>query len=123
MVWVSVWRVKWRRVKAGDVVIFHSPTHPGEVLVKRVVAEEGEEVETKGYRTRRVLVPRSHCWVEGDNIRASRDSNLFGPVRALLVHTVASRVNITTHVGVSGVNIWSGNPHCVAPSPLETAGL
>lgn len=70
-------------MRAGDVAILHSPTHPGDVLVKRVVAEEGEEVETKGYRTRRVLVPEGHCWVEGDNTRLSRDSNLFGPVRAV----------------------------------------
>lgn len=84
VVWVNVWRVRRRGVKAGDVAILHSPTHPGDVLVKRVVAEEGEEVETKGYRTRRVLVPGGHCWVEGDNTRLSRDSNLFGPVRAIV---------------------------------------
>ena len=64
----------------GDVVILHSPTHPGEVLVKRVIGEEGETIETKGYRTRKIVVPSGHCWVEGDNLRASRDSNLFGPV-------------------------------------------
>ena len=67
-------------MRRGDVVILHSPTHPGEVLVKRVVGEEGEEVVTRGYRMRRVIVPTGHCWVEGDNSRASRDSNLFGSV-------------------------------------------
>ena len=81
VVWVNVWSVRWGGgVGRGDVVILHSPTHPGEVLVKRVVGEEGETVETKGYRTRRIVVPPGHSWVEGDNLRASRDSNLFGPV-------------------------------------------
>ena len=72
--------MRWEGARKGDVVILHSPTHPGDVLVKRVLGEEGEEVETKGYRTRQVVVPEGHCWLEGDNIRASRDSNLFGPV-------------------------------------------
>ena len=67
-------------MRRGDVVVLHSPTHPGDRLVKRVVGEEGEEVETKGYHNWRVIVPSGHCWVEGDNLRASRDSNLFGPV-------------------------------------------
>ena len=70
----------------GDVVILHSPTHPGEVLVKRVIGEEGETVETKGYRTRKIVIPPGHSWVEGDNLRASRDSNLFGPVSQSITH-------------------------------------
>lgn len=81
VVWVNVWRVKLGEVRGGDVVVLHSPTHPGDVLVKRLVGEGGEEVETKGYRSRRVVVPKGHCWVEGDNARGSRDSNLFGPVQ------------------------------------------
>ena len=63
------------------MVVLHSPTHPGDVLVKRVVGVEGEVVETKGHRSCHVVVPRGHCWVEGDNQKSSRDSNLFGAVR------------------------------------------
>ena len=62
------------------MVILHSPTHLGDVLVKRVVGVEGEVVETKGHQSRHVVVPRGHCWVEGDNQKSSRDSNLFGAV-------------------------------------------
>ena len=35
---------------------------------------------TRSYTTRHVTVPPGHCWVEGDNPKTSRDSNLFGPV-------------------------------------------
>lgn len=82
VVWVNTWRMKWgdEGMKKGDVVILNSPTHPGDVLVKRVIGGAGDKVITKGYHTRRVVIPTGHCWVEGDNARASRDSNLFGPV-------------------------------------------
>lgn len=35
---------------------------------------------TRNYKTRYVTVPKGHIWVEGDNERASQDSNFYGPV-------------------------------------------
>lgn len=48
--------------------------------MKRVVALEGDMVETRGYKERLVLVPRGHVWIEGDNHAQSRDSNFYGSV-------------------------------------------
>ena len=35
---------------------------------------------TRNYKTSYVTIPRGHVWVEGDNERASQDSNFYGPV-------------------------------------------
>lgn len=98
-------------MRKGDVVILRSPTHPGDVLVKRVVGEEMEEVETKGYLTHRVVVPEGHCWVEGDNLRASRDSNLFGPVYPPPLQTTPSMVPLQVSQGL----IFGRGTHIVWP--------
>lgn len=81
---------KWRPtsgLQRGDVVAFWAPHRPGEMVVKRVVGMAGDRVyldERRGGRGE-VLVPQGHLWVEGDNWRASGDSNMYGPVSASLV--------------------------------------
>jgi mitochondrial inner membrane protease subunit 1 len=30
-------------------------------------------------------IPKGHCWVVGDNMAASRDSRMFGPVPMALI--------------------------------------
>lgn len=30
-------------------------------------------------------VPQGHCWVVGDNLAASRDSRIFGPIPLALI--------------------------------------
>ena len=77
-------------MRSGDVVVLHSPTHPGDVLVKRVIAVESDRVERKGDDGRSIIVPRGHFWVEGDNVKSSRDSNLFGAVGTSTLHTLAA---------------------------------
>ncbi len=74
--------------------LFHcrSPTDPHQNLIKRVVALEGETVETVGYKNRYVKVPEGHCWIEGDNKRKSLDSNTFGPVPLAIVTAKATRI-------------------------------
>lgn len=37
---------------------------------------------SRSYKTQFVVIPQGHLWVEGDNSRTSKDSNLFGPVRS-----------------------------------------
>jgi len=49
-------------------------------VVRRVIALEGDAVLDREHRW--VLVPRGHCWVEGDSpTAATADSNTYGPVR------------------------------------------
>jgi mitochondrial inner membrane protease subunit 2 len=58
-----------------------SPTNPKEWVIKRIIAMEGDIVETRPkYPERNVVVPHNHLWVEGDEGFHSRDSNSYGPV-------------------------------------------
>lgn len=45
---------------------------------------------TRGYKNQIVRVPEGHCWVEGDHVGHSMDSNLFGPVSLGLVTAKAT---------------------------------
>ncbi len=57
--------VRWGGpVQVGDVVVAERPDRPGLLVVKRVTARDPD-----GW------------WLEGDHVRASHDSWLFGPVR------------------------------------------
>ncbi|KAF0742558.1 hypothetical protein AaE_008607 [Aphanomyces astaci] len=71
------------RLVRGDVVVLKSPTDPGELLTKRLIALEGDWVE--GRNGKRVVVPPGKCWVEGDNEDVSEDSNEFGSVPMALI--------------------------------------
>jgi len=74
------------RCNRDDIVTFRSPEDPNRILVKRVLALEGDVVKTlPPYPDQEVVVPKGHVWVEGDDPFFSDDSNRFGPVhRALL---------------------------------------
>ncbi|KAJ3025800.1 UNVERIFIED_CONTAM: Mitochondrial inner membrane protease subunit 2 [Siphonaria sp. JEL0065] len=83
-------------IKHGDIVTFTAPHDPDVTLVKRVVALEGDIVQTRpppslkfeyadktlkfNQPPRLVKVPQGHCWVESDESYRGIDSNLFGPV-------------------------------------------
>ncbi|OBT69399.1 signal peptidase I [Pseudogymnoascus sp. 23342-1-I1] len=72
-----------RGVVVGDLVQFRSVYEPGEKVIKRVVGLEGDYVlmDTPGSGSDRMIqVPKGHCWVTGDNLDASLDSRILGPV-------------------------------------------
>ncbi|MCP9778121.1 MULTISPECIES: signal peptidase I [unclassified Cyanobium] len=100
-------------VPIGTVVVFHPPTalvaagyDPKAALIKRVVAQAGDEVEVRDgvlwrngikaaidwsaepmdYQLEPLTVPPEHLLVLGDNRNASLDSHLWGPLpqRALI---------------------------------------
>ncbi|KAF7983893.1 hypothetical protein HWV62_18252 [Athelia sp. TMB] len=80
---------KWDR---EDVVALRSPLNPNQLLVKRIVALEGDTVKTlPPYPDAEVTVPPGHIWVEGDNYR-TEDSNLFGPVPLALLDSKLSYI-------------------------------
>lgn len=91
----------FRDPKAGDVVVFDSPLHENEDLVKRVVAVAGDRVAIHdGYlyvndvaqeepylleqhfagEEPETVVPADHVFVLGDNRNNSGDSRIFGPI-------------------------------------------
>jgi len=60
--WRQGYSVRWARPKAGEVVVFYTPS--GELAVKRCTA----------------LAERESFIAEGDNAHASYDSRSYGPV-------------------------------------------
>ncbi|KAI3769394.1 hypothetical protein L6452_00496 [Arctium lappa] len=73
------------KVSPGDVVLIQSPENPKKTLTKRIVAMEDETVSfsvdpSDGDRSRTVVVPKGHVWIQGDNSYASHDSRHFGPI-------------------------------------------
>ncbi|KAK5167905.1 peptidase S24/S26A/S26B/S26C [Cryomyces antarcticus] len=109
-------------VKRGQIVSFWAPHDPEKLLVKRVIATEGDTVVVDKRRDRsvgewarvvegegRIKVPFGHVWVEGDNWRKSKDSNDYGPVsKALLVGKVVAVVWPPTRVGWVEGEAWKG---------------
>lgn len=71
-------------VRRGDVVVFRSPLDPEKVVLKRVIAVEGDIVHTRApCPVDKQEIPIGHVWVEGEHPEGSRwsyDSNSYGPV-------------------------------------------
>ncbi|KAK3813219.1 MAG: peptidase S24/S26A/S26B/S26C [Benniella sp.] len=80
------WAIDRFDYRIGDVVTLRRPDKPDRTIIKRIVALEGDVVQTRTpYPEAHVRVPRGHCWVEGDEMFHSKDSNNFGPVPLGLV--------------------------------------
>ncbi|XP_021109558.1 mitochondrial inner membrane protease subunit 2 isoform X3 [Heterocephalus glaber] len=79
VVLLNHWKVRNFQVQRGDIVSLVSPKNPGQKIIKRVIALEGDIIRTMGHKNRYVKVPRGHIWVEGDHHGHSFDSNSFGP--------------------------------------------
>lgn len=71
-------------ISRGDVVVVRSPQEPNQLIVKRLIALQGDWINVP--QTYEILqIPKGHCWVEGDNGKASLDSRIFGPIPLALV--------------------------------------
>lgn len=93
------------------VIVFYTPSNPERRAVKRIVALEGDRVQTRAdYPVKWVDVPVGHVWVEGDNVERdgerSRDSNYYGPVSKGLV--VGKVVGVVWPWGRRGWLKWEG---------------
>ncbi|XP_046964055.1 mitochondrial inner membrane protease subunit 2 [Vanessa cardui] len=88
-VFLSRWSVSDYQVNRGDIISLVSPKNPNQMIIKRVVALEGDVVSTLGYKNKYVRVPEGYCWVEGDHTGHTLDSNTFGPVSLGLISAKA----------------------------------
>ncbi|XP_011494460.1 PREDICTED: mitochondrial inner membrane protease subunit 2-like [Ceratosolen solmsi marchali] len=79
-VFLNRWIIRDKLINRGDIVTFKSPKFPNQRLIKRVIGLSGDVIQTLGYRTEILQVPDKQCWVEGDHIGHSMDSNSFGPI-------------------------------------------
>ncbi|KAH9394622.1 Mitochondrial inner membrane protease subunit 2 [Tyrophagus putrescentiae] len=86
LVLLSHWSTRNYNIHRGDIVSLVSPKNPSVIIIKRVIALEGDTVITReNLKFESIKIPRGHCWVEGDNHLKSMDSNVFGPVAVGLV--------------------------------------
>ncbi|KAK4669684.1 uncharacterized protein QC763_205125 [Podospora pseudopauciseta] len=74
-----------RNLSVGDIVTFTLPDRPSAIGVKRVIGLPGDYVliGTPGPAADDALmlqVPEGHVYLVGDNLPASNDSRIFGPV-------------------------------------------
>ncbi|KAF8631542.1 hypothetical protein AX15_002298 [Amanita polypyramis BW_CC] len=77
-----------RPYQRGDIVAIRSPFNPSRMLVKRIIALEGDVVKTRPPCLEpEVRVLAGHVWIEGDESFRTDDSNLFGPVPLGLVES------------------------------------
>lgn len=91
-VFVNCWAARKFKFSRGDIVVFVSPKDPYDYVIKRVIAQEGDELNSFRYEKNHVVIPEGHCWVEGDNWDNSVDSNRYGPIPTGLVFGVATHV-------------------------------
>ncbi|MCJ1245792.1 hypothetical protein MMC30_002996 [Trapelia coarctata] len=114
VVFVNMWN-PWKGLKRGMVVALWSPYNPEHMMVKRIIALEGDEVITKRpYPLKKAIVPTGHVWVEGEhpeNTRKSLDSNTYGPVaKSLIVGKVRAVVWPWAKAGVIQWQDYRGSP-------------
>jgi len=85
---VKMW-LPARDLHRGMVVAFWAPSDPEKLVIKRIVALEGDRVRTKApYPFPLADVPVGHVWVEGEHPMSrerSLDSNYYGPVSKSLI--------------------------------------
>ena len=80
VVLLDKWTTRSANFERGDVVVVNSPMRDGNLVLKRVLGLGGDYVKRASGRGDPILVPKGHCWIEGDNHACSHDSNQFGPV-------------------------------------------
>jgi len=94
-VFVGAEERRYRRAKVHRhemLINWRSPTDPEAWVIKRIIAVEGDIVQSRPeYPERNVVIPRNHFWVEGDEAFHSRDSNSYGPVNQFFEKVLTGR--------------------------------
>ncbi|KAF4602203.1 hypothetical protein EYR40_005407 [Pleurotus pulmonarius] len=102
----------------GDIVAIVSPENPRRMIVKRILAVEGDTVRTlPPHPDPEVRVPVGHVWVEGDDSFHTDDSNRLGPIPAALIDSKLmcilwpfnriGRVTVPTTEILNSVHDWT----------------
>ncbi|CAF9928608.1 MAG: hypothetical protein GOMPHAMPRED_005178 [Gomphillus americanus] len=84
---LSMWK-PWQNIQRGQLIAFWAPHDPEKVVVKRVIALEGDEITTRApYPVAKEIIPSGYVWVEGDvqDRHKSLDSNTYGPISKSLI--------------------------------------
>ncbi|KAI9891397.1 MAG: hypothetical protein M1814_002716 [Vezdaea aestivalis] len=88
---VFVTKYNASQLRRNAIITFLQPTKTdGSISVKRVIGLHGDTVISR--RGDKVMIPKGHIWVEGDNAEDSRDSNDYGPISARLVQGQATNI-------------------------------
>lgn len=61
-------------------------------MIKRLIGLEGDIIADSKFSEYEIVVPKGHCWLEGDNESNSIDSNNYGPVALGLIFAKASHI-------------------------------
>lgn len=91
-VFVNLLAARSFEFERGEVVVFVSPKDPHDFVIKRLVGLEGDIIADSKFSEHEVVVPKGHCWLEGDNESNSIDSNNYGPVPLGLIFAKASHI-------------------------------
>mmetsp|Transcript_17313 Transcript_17313/g.21302 ORF Transcript_17313/g.21302 Transcript_17313/m.21302 type:complete len:168 (-) Transcript_17313:1061-1564(-) len=75
----------FRGYERGDIVSLESPTTRGKRIIKRLIAIEGDWIINNDGQY--VHIPKGHCWIEGDNVDISIDSNSFGAIPLAMIES------------------------------------
>ncbi|KAK8803649.1 hypothetical protein WA158_001343 [Blastocystis sp. Blastoise] len=84
---INVRRAKFTR---GSIVVLKSPLDPKRLLIKRLVAIDGDLIRTE--ENSLIEIPQGNCWVEGDNGSNSIDSHRFGAIPLALIVAEATYI-------------------------------
>ncbi|OLY79783.1 Mitochondrial inner membrane protease subunit 1 [Smittium mucronatum] len=94
-VYVDRKAISTNQLEIGNVVASISPLDPQALVMKRIIALEGDIicVDPLVPNPRYVKIPKGHVWLQGDNLANSLDSRVYGPVsRAMLKGKVLFKV-------------------------------
>ncbi|KTW30974.1 endopeptidase catalytic subunit [Pneumocystis jirovecii RU7] len=122
--WVLLWRWGLHRrdgtlaIERGQVVMVRSPVEPEAYLAKRVIAVEGDVVQTRSRASVRVKIPKGYIWIEGDEGFRSCDSNTYGAIPTALVEAEITHI-IWPWWRIGRVKQGSGRHVRVCPGTVE----
>ncbi|KNA21077.1 hypothetical protein SOVF_046620 isoform A [Spinacia oleracea] len=78
------YRINYKQVSVGDVVLLKNPLDSDKFLVRRLAAVGGQEMVSTDEKDEPFVVEDDQCWVLSDNqelkAKEAKDSRMFGPV-------------------------------------------
>ncbi|CAB4054224.1 ITFG2 [Lepeophtheirus salmonis] len=85
-------RMRDKEFKRGEIVIFVSPRNPKDIVIKRIIALQGDTVLIEGQDP--IKIERGYCWVEGDNSLNSIDSTKYGQIPELILQRICWGIRV-----------------------------